>query len=343
MAQSWRRPIGTLFASLCLVVVFPRVGGAADDAEARWRREYPRAAETLEAAASQFRAVGSARHRWLDGMIYQVEDLVVGRSGDRTVYSYDGITQQERAGKKDRKPGLVACITDEYKFYLRKSADDSPYLVERYGSELGNEDLVTDNMTRYARSATRYMGQTLSQRMRPPAFRLLAAEEVDSEDGSADRWVRLRYQFEGEFRSEDGSIWLEPARSWAIRRVDLESTSQEDESDRVDRKFVVNYPNDEAVRLIPNHVDDLVQTSNPNVYQQFQMTLTEIEPGPPLDSMFRLSGYGLPDVPLRPVPARRVFSWRNPLLWGSLAVAIVAFLALRWLRRGENRDVVASR
>lgn len=343
MARFCRWPVGTLFAFMVLAVASPRGEGAVDDTEVRWRREYPQAAKTLESAASQFQAVGSVRQRWLNGSIFLVENLVLGRSEDRVVYCFDGITDQDRTGKKTRKPAGVTCVTREYEFYLRRPTEGSPYVLERYEGESGGDELVKDNIARYTRSATQYLGQSLSQRMRSPTFRLLAAEEVDADDGSAGRWVRLRYQYEEEFRSEDGSIRLEPARSWAIRRVDLESRSKKGAQDKVVFKFAVNYPEEEAIRLIPNDVDDLTETSKPDVYQQFHVTLTKIEPGPPPDSMFRLSGYGLPDVPLRPVPAHRAFSWRSPLLWGSITVAVVAVFALRWLRRRDDRGILASR
>jgi hypothetical protein len=63
-------------------------------------------------------------------------------------------------------------------------------------------------------------------------------------------------------------------------------------------------------------------------FEAERVTLDE----PPAE-WFKLSGYGLPDVPLHPVPQPSAFSLHGPWLWGSLATALISFALLWRLRR----------
>ena len=58
----------------------------------------------------------------------------------------------------------------------------------------------------------------------------------------------------------------------------------------------------------------------------------EVRLGPPPEKVFKLSAYGLPDVPLRPMPRASIFTFANPLLWLTLAASVVSFVLLRYLR-----------
>ena len=53
------------------------------------------------------------------------------------------------------------------------------------------------------------------------------------------------------------------------------------------------------------------------------------------DDMFRLTAYGLPDVPLRPSRRASVFTFRNPVFWLALAAAGASF-ALLWYMRSRR-------
>ncbi len=77
------------------------------------------------------------------------------------------------------------------------------------------------------------------------------------------------------------------------------------------------------------------KTSTPNVYEHYILDLDQITLGNPPDAIFRLSAYGLPEVPLRPSPRASVFTIRNPILWLAFGSTVFCF-ALLWFLRSRN-------
>jgi hypothetical protein len=74
-------------------------------------------------------------------------------------------------------------------------------------------------------------------------------------------------------------------------------------------------------------------SGDPAQFQQEQFEIKRVAFGDPPAEWFKLSGYGLPDLPLHPSPRSSAFSLRSPWLWGSLVTALVSFGLLRLLRR----------
>jgi hypothetical protein len=77
------------------------------------------------------------------------------------------------------------------------------------------------------------------------------------------------------------------------------------------------------------------RTPKAEVYEHAIVEFKDIWLGPPPDEMFRLTGYGLPDIPLRPMPQASIFTYSNPLFWLTLAASLISFALLWILRRRE--------
>ena len=79
--------------------------GQSEDPEARWRREYPRAAAELERAAQHFLARGTYYVHSMVGKETVTNELTVASSGDKKLYIRDKNTIQSPPRKKSGSPG----------------------------------------------------------------------------------------------------------------------------------------------------------------------------------------------------------------------------------------------
>ncbi|MDX2037292.1 MAG: hypothetical protein SFX72_11630, partial [Isosphaeraceae bacterium] len=80
-------------------------------------------------------------------------------------------------------------------------------------------------------------------------------------------------------------------------------------------------------------IEETFHALKPNLRQRRLIEYDEIIVGPPDESLFRLSGYGLPDVPLRPLTAASGPSLLgNGWFWGSLVAGALSLAALVFSR-----------
>jgi hypothetical protein len=81
-----------------------------------------------------------------------------------------------------------------------------------------------------------------------------------------------------------------------------------------------------------------VRFARPDLYIHGKLSLSRLTFDNVPHELFKLSHYGLPDIPLRPVTQSSTFSYRNPLMWGSLIVAVVSFTLLRVMRAKADKS-----
>jgi hypothetical protein len=298
--------------------------GSAQDLEAKWRREYPRAAARLESAAQNFLARGAVKWRVSHGETITTGELTVASSGDKRLFARGGRTIESATIPKRVYVSDVRCRTPDYVFVLTKQLPTDPYVISSY-AEKNESDTVEFFLLfdRYVRSATTYAAKSFLQRMQSPSF---VVKDVRSTKEGASEVVRVDYTFGGEDASESGAVYLDPDRNWAIRKVDITKN---------DKRFVpvkiessVDYQEIRAGVFFPNRMDSFAKTPRTDAFEHVHIELTQITVGDVPGEIFKLTAYGLPDIPLKPVLESSTFSFRTPLFWGALITAVVSFTLL---------------
>jgi len=302
--------------------------GTTEDLEARWRREYPRAAAELETATQSFLAKGVVTWRVGHGETVTTNELTVASSGDKKLVAREGRTLESAKLPKEVYESDVRCQTPDYGFVLRKQSPTDPYIIVSYAekseSDAADFFLIYDV---YARISTMYMQKTLLQRMQSPSF---VVKEVKSSREGASEVVRIDYTYDGEKATESGAVYLDPNRNWAIRKVDITKSAKGPVP--VDFKSVVDYEQIRAGVFFVKRMDFFARTPRPDVYEHVHLELSQITVGDVPSKIFKLTAYGLPDIPLKPVRESSTFSFRNPLFWGAFITAVVSFTLLMVMR-----------
>ena len=314
--------------SLVILTSIPGAGAeTAEGLEEQWRREYPRAAAELE--SQSFLAKGTFSLRSFDGKTLTTHELTVASSAQKQLLVQDRRTIESQDQAQKPYASEVACKTPGYAFRLRKDAPTDPYVL------ITNSEDFPDGGTSFhhvfdmcARWGTVYMQRTLLERMQSPLFVVKSVQGV-REGGS--ELVRIDYDVEDEHTVQSGSAYLEPKRNWVVRKAKVRSKHKRGLLD-YDFKCEVEYEDVGGRFFVPKAAEFFGKTPNPEVYEHGRLELTEIKVGDLPAEMFKLTAYGLPDVPLRPAPAPAVFSFRNPVLWGAIITAVASFVLLRVTR-----------
>ena len=323
----------------CLALTTIAQDGGHNDLGTRWRREYPAAANELEKIASSFTAKGAYTFNYFNGDVSITRDFTIASSGDRRLITRDGIDYVAKEQGKKFVPPDVNCIKPDLVFRLKRQVAGGPFtLAGIAGRERDDDNEFNITYNRVARGATVYIGRSLLFRMQSSSFVMKSIESL-MEGGS--EIVRVEYAWEDENSSEFGSVFLEPQRKWAIRRVEITSTYKKDSIPTpVSFRCEVRYRDFADGRSFPSHADFKTKIPVSGALEHVIVDLEEIKLGDVPDQIFKLSAYGLPDVPLRPARQATAFSFHNPWLWVSFATAVVSF-ALLWIMRDRRGRVVS--
>jgi len=135
--------------------------------------------------------------------------------------------------------------------------------------------------------------------------------------------------------AESGTVLLDPQRDWAIRQYDVKAeVTWPGDNVTVEHRYHadIEYVSGE-MGFFPKRIHYVTRTPEPEAFEDILLELDEVRLGQVDQGRFELTAYGLPEIPTAPEPSRPLFSWRNPVFWGCLIVAILAFTAQRILRR----------
>jgi len=324
----------TTLALLVSSLMVAQVGGQPTRAEleSRWRSEYPMAVAELTRIAENFQAKGSIMFRFMSGEIMTTNSLTVAAVADKKVVVKDKRTSE--APKQPRKPyqSDVSCKTKEYSFVLNKADPSLPYLIQYYGE---SPDSRFENIfSIYANASTTYGERTFLDRVNHPSFSVKSVESLHRSDGEV---VRIEFSLNEKDYEEAGSVILDPAKHWAILDVDVHMKGKELGKFHYTSK--TKYRDLGGTVFFPNHVEYFGKTDDPDHYEHRVLDLDDIRLENVSPEIFRLTGYGLPDIPLKPLKSASFFSYQNPVLWVSLFLAAVSF-GLLWITR--NRKAATS-
>ncbi len=326
---------------LLMWVVVGTVQAACDDElEARWRREYPAAANSLEATSHRFLAKGTNVTRYFHKPDVTItEEFTVAASDGKEMFLRDRRFVERPGEPRKAISSDVVCVAPTYAFALRKNSVGEPYFIEQFGPTLGTEPIFRAQYNTYARAAT--LGGWLVERMQSPEFELRAIKWVPDSDGANLVEVVYKYRRPGNSQAiEEGSVFLNADLGWALRKADFVITNN---GDRARYTWDVLYSNHGPGRYFPKRVEGFVRGDDPNNFQHELVEYSSIQLDNIPEEIFTLTAYGLPDVPLSPRLEPPFFSPANPIFWGLIAIAAVSLLLLRLLRANRTEPVRESR
>ena len=323
-----------LFASaLTLAVVGYGPVGTSKDLEARWRNEYPAAAKTWSAVMANFVAEGRFSYHANDRSITTIDALTVAALSGQRLYIRDQVKEREANRETTKVEPGVSCRTPEVKFGLRKLEPSDRYLLVYHDkNDEDRESTFSYWYQKYVTNATNYYGRSFLERMLDPTFSLTAIEAAQR-DGA--ELVRIHYTYENKYVFETGHVDLEPGKNWGIRSVDMTTKNKGKWGPSI-YKQEVTYREVAPGRYFPCHMEsNEPNPTEPEIFERAIVDFDKVELGAAIPEMFRLSAYGLPDLPLRPQPRMSIFTLRNPVLWFALASTVVCLVGL-WLLRSRR-------
>ena len=196
----------------------------------------------------------------------------------------------------------------------------------------------------FSRASTCYMGMSLINRMKDPSF---VVEKAEIAREGRDELVRVDYKLDDALSREAGAVYLDPGLNWAIRKLDYTNQPK-----KLTRRMKLPPPSritsDIEYRKIGNDtfypckISNYVRTSGTQNYQSDLIVYDEIKIENVPDQIFRMTYYGLPDLPLKSAQKATSSSLRNPLIWGPLIMIIVSLAVLRMTRSKDQRTSASS-
>jgi hypothetical protein len=328
-----RRPTRRAVLACCLMVGSWSFNLCADEVaelSARFQREYPEAARRLEAADKNFSAYGRCEFKLLNGKVYVTNKLVVSALDSRRLIIRD---DRSVKGIANSYMSEVFCSTPTYAFSLARNSPKSPYIISNYDANIRPDRDVERFYRDYILGASMFLGNRLIDRLRLRTFKVAGIKRVQ---GGSDSLIELKYACSELF--ETGTLALDPSSDWVLRSVDVFVDKEKDEHfSRLNYKSNLRYDGSNDVR-IPSHTDYVIVLAKNQKTQSNVVDFDEIRVNNTSESVFRLSAYGLPDVPLNSARTYgSFFTVFNPLFWISVAGMAISFVGLRMLRNRESR------
>ena len=324
----------TTLALLLSSFMAVQVGGqfTPTELESRWRSEYPAAVAELSRIAENFQAKGTVIFHFISGEIMTTNALTVAAVDGKKVVVKDKRVSEPPKKPKKPYPSDVSCKTKGYSFVLNKADPSLPYLIAYYGE--APEPHFDEDFSIYANASMTFRQQPFLDRVNHPSF---AVKSIESLQRLGAEVVRIEYSWsKGDF-SETGFVVLDPAKHWAI--LNAEGIVKWKESGSIEYTSKVKYRDMGKNVFFPDHVEYFGKTEIPDHFEHRILALDEIRLDNISPEIFRLTGYGLPDIPLKPLKSASFFSYKNPVLWISLVLAAVSF-GLLYITR--NRKTIAS-
>ncbi|MDX2036551.1 MAG: hypothetical protein SFX72_07860 [Isosphaeraceae bacterium] len=301
--------------------------------ETRWRAEYPTAAESLRADLEQFSLRGRRVFRFFDGNVLTTEDFVVAASSGRRLLIHRDQTVQSPKTKSTRPAkSTVRVRTPEIWFDLERPAGSEQFLINDHARGRPENDILFESdFERYSLWSISMGDGTLLEHMSSPDFdlRSIRSHRVGDLD-----LVRVEYRLSTKDHLSDCDVDLDPERGWLKVRWGYSSRAKDEPADAFQpyTQFEAEYDEFAPGHFLPKRMVSHTAMKDPKNFRHIVVEYREAVPGPPPEAIFSLQGYGLPDLPLEPVSAKPFFSFANPILWGCLAVALVATALLKFGR-----------
>jgi len=305
---------------------------SAETVAERFLREYPAAAERLDAMTRFATGRGEIESRNYDGKEMRAEISLARRPG---YYLYIRKRHQIVSGT-NLEPTLVMCQTPTQWFRLTRDASTQPYSLDALtkGTYRTFDEEESSHVGKFL-DLGRIESIKISDLIKKQGFRITAAEEVDREGG---RVVEVRFTLTDEkLPLREGRLVFDPRADWALVAYEIVPVTEKGEQIHLTR--TMEYRRGDDGTIVPTKVTllDTVDFDGKKRLDSTVVTFKEVSYSTPAEREFSLPAFNVPEIALRPEPRSSFFSLRNPILWAGLAVSVAAFVALAVLRKRSSR------
>lgn len=300
--------------------------------EERFLREYPAAADRLDAMTRSATGKGKMVSRQFDGTVTRDEVLLARRPG---YYLYVRTRPSVVSGTK-LESTLVMCQTPTRWFRLTREAPTQPYSVDA---------LQEGTYRSLGQQESFYVGRfvdlgkiesiKVSDLIKMEGFRITGANEVDRGD---EHVVEVQFTLTNDkMPIRQGRLVLAPRWDWALMEYEIIPESKEGGDLRITRAMEYRRPDDSTIVPTKATLIDTLEIQGKAKSDTTVMTFEDLNYATPAEERFSLLAFNVPDISLRPEPRSSFFSLRNPILWSGLVVSAAAFVALGVLRKRSSR------
>jgi hypothetical protein len=261
-------------------------------------------------------------------------DLTVARDRDRVVIAFEGAI-----GKRKEWPAMrpiknqVDFRSPDLHFQLVKRARESSFVIARYGNKYSGSDYFFEGKSFLMTKPYINTGfGDPTERMETTEFEL---KGMRREPMGEESLVRLEYKNRAPNGQEfEGWVDFDPDHNWVVRRCSQRQTANPANPAHLSTfELKVDYRLVDSTHYLPVRIERNIGAVESRTLQRDLVEYDEIIVGPPDESLFRLSGYGLPDVPLRPLTVASGPSLLgNGWFWGSLVAGALSLAALVFSR-----------
>lgn len=300
--------------------------------EEQFLREYPAAADRLDAMTRSVTGTGKVVSRRFDGTETRDEVSLSRRPG---YYLYVRTRPSVVSGTK-LESTLVMCQTPTHWFRLTREAPTQPYSLDalKEGAYRTLEQQESFYVGRFV-DLGKIESVKVSDLIKMKGFRITGADEVDRGD---ERVVEIRFILANdEMPIRQGRLVLAPRWDWALMEYEIIPESKEGGNLRLTRTMEYRRRDDSAI--VPTKVTliDTLEVQGEAKSDTTVMTFEDLNYSTPPERQFSLSAFNVPEISLRPKPRSSFFSLRNPILWAGLVVSVASFAALGVLRKRLSR------
>jgi len=316
-----------------------------NELEARWRREYPAAAASLKADLDRFLCRGRIEFRFFVGDVRVTNEFVIAASGAKRLMIYQDETQKSaKTGQINKRSSLVQVRTPDYWFDLERPHGTEQFLINQYAPGKPSKDLLFDAFfPAFSQSSVALNLDPLSDVMNSPEFKLISIQRKQADEREVVRIECDILKKDQIFRFDAD---LDPSRNWIKTRWGSSVRKTDEPVEALRHSYYAeqwaDYVEFSPGHFLPKKVVSHMRLKDPKSFQHVVVEYDKVIPGEPPEEMFKLSGYGLPDVPLSAAPPPNFFSLKNPIFWVCLGVAGASLGLLGFLRRKGTTSTAAG-
>ena len=262
------------------------------------------------------------------------EHLVVARSNRSYVYSRETL---DNDGGKAPSGSLVVCQAPGRWFMLTRADRKQPYVIQSMSDGTYRDDYqmwMNEYTGRFVDMFRLPGGMKLSELMNKS---LVKIESIHRKRVSTHSEATIEFSV-GDEKILDGMLKIDrinviclPDFGWNVVELDTSGRAEGNVPYRLHRKLDYRLDDD---RITPRQ---LVETTT-YIVEGKTITSTDtfvfkkVSFGSATEGDFRLTSFGLPEIPSTPTRVTSFFSFRNPWLWAGLLVSVVAF-AVQWMMK----------
>ena len=263
-------------------------------------------------------------------------DFTFSIKGASEQFSLDFSKEQMDSGQPTTE---VWCFTPDYTFIVDKALSDSDYVIRRHTAEqramTKAKVIKSVQIDAYTSAASQMYDLPLAELL-TPAYEIVDVTMASSEPGGPQQMhVTFRGLPSEGFHYESGFVDLNPALAWSISRYQLQQKFPESVLTTMGTVECKEWG--ESTFVFPErvHIENKFDVKDGKVVvDNYEALFKQVDLWGVTDDQFKLSAFGLPDIPPSGASTR---AQRTLLLWSLALVAGMVVCLVVWRKRGRTR------